>query len=354
MRCAVEHQPASTIIEVVTPIWQRVLQRPSIRVDDDFFELGGTPALAMQLFSEIAQTCGRQLPPEMIYQAPTIAALAALLEQPATQKRVPPLMLLQAGTEEPPVFLAHGLGGSVLEFFELARHLESSHPIYGMPAKGTDGLDAPLERVEDMAQFFLDAIRERQPHGPYLLVGHSLGGLVMLEIAQRLTQNGERVALLAMLDAYPHRRYLSLRQRVRLTARLVKRHASVMMQLPMRQAFSYLVHPSERMLRTLPNGSQSALYRPSSLSPVPVLGRVRDGAYLALTRYRPCFYRGKIKFVRAQILTEFPDDPVAVWAPLTTELEVETVPGDHQGMLATHFRSLASTLSRYLKEALCQ
>jgi thioesterase domain-containing protein len=347
----VEHEPASTMIELLTPIWQHVLRRPSICVDDDFFELGGTPSLAAELFGEIAQTYGRELPVEMIYQAPTIAALAAFLEQP-TPQRIPPLVLLKAGTEEPPVFLAHGLGGSILEFFELVRHLESGHPIYGMQAKGTDGLDAPLERIEDMAQFYLDAIRERQPRGPYLLVGHSLGGLVMLEIAQRLTQNGERVALLAMLDAYPHRRYLSLEQRLRLTLRLVNRHASVMMQLPVRQAFSYLVHPSNRTLHTLPNGGQSTGHRLPSVSPA--IEPVRDRAYLALTRYRPRFYTGAMKFVRAQILTEFPDDPVAIWGGMNKKLDVETVPGDHQGMLTTHFESLASTLSRYLREALWQ
>jgi hypothetical protein len=79
--------------------------------------------------------------------------------------------------------------------------------------------------------------------------------------------------------------------------------------------------------------------------------RVRDSAYVALTRYRPRFYRGKIKFVRAAVTSGFPADAAAVWAPLAQEIEVETVPGDHLGMIATHYDSLASVLSRYLREA---
>ena len=149
----------------------------------------------------------------MIYQAPTVAALAALLENSA-KSVLPPLALLKAGSEAPPVFITHGLGGSILEFFALVRHIQSSHPIYGIQAKGTDGLQDPLDRIEEMAEFYLDAIREVQPRGPYLLIGYSLGGLVTLEMAQRLSARGEKVALLAMLDAYPFRNYLPFPQRV--------------------------------------------------------------------------------------------------------------------------------------------
>ena len=41
----------------------------------------------------------------------------------------------------------------------------------------------------------------------------------------------------------------------------------------------------------------------------------------------------------------------AVWARLAEEFEVESVPGDHLGIIATHFENLASVLSRYLEEA---
>ena len=321
-------ETTTSMIEVLTPIWQRVLQLSSIRVDDNFFDLGGDSSLALQLFTEIAQVCGRELPPVMIYQAPTIAALAALLEQ-SSAPRFPALALLKAGAEKPPVFIAHGLGGSVMDFFQPVKHMESDHPIYGMQTRGIDGVDEPLESIEGMAQFYLDAVRELQPHGPYALVGYSLGGLVVLEMAQRLSADGEKVALLAMLDAYPHMRFLSLGQRVRLIARQARRGL--------------------RTIRDL--GSSASYQNPAGASFTPAMQRVRDSAYLALTRYQPRFYRGKIRFVRAEISSGFPDDPAAVWANLSDELEVNTVPGDHLGMIATHFEALASVLSRYLTEA---
>lgn len=318
----------SSMIEVLTPIWQRVLQVSSVGLDDDFFEVGGDSFLAVQLFTEIAQTFNRELPPVTIYQARTVAALAALLEQPGTTK-FPDLVLLKPGARKPPVFIAHGLGGSVMDFFQPVKYLESDHPIYGLQARGIDGLEEPLDRIEDMAEFHLHAIREVQPQGPYALIGYSLGGLVALEMAKRLSAQGERVGLLAMLDAYPHMRYLSLGQRVRLALRQAKRG-----------------------LFALGNLSGSAAYQPpAGVSFTPAMQRVRASGYVALTRYCPGTYSGKIKFVQAEIGSAFPTDAAAVWAPLAKEIEVVTVPGDHLGIIAIHYESLASVLSQYLAEA---
>ncbi|MGA7375932.1 MAG: phosphopantetheine-binding protein, partial [Candidatus Sulfotelmatobacter sp.] len=68
--------------EFLLPIWQRVLRRPSIQIKDNFFDLGGSPASAAHLFSQISELCGRHLPAVLIYSAPTIEALAEVLEQP--------------------------------------------------------------------------------------------------------------------------------------------------------------------------------------------------------------------------------------------------------------------------------
>jgi acetoacetyl-CoA synthetase len=343
----VKDSPTSTMADALTPIWQHVLQVPSISVDDNFFDLGGDSSLALELFNEIAHACGRELPPVMIYHAPTIASLAALLEG-STELRFPPLVLLKPGTEKPPIFITHGLGGSVIDFYQVMKHIQLPHPIYGMQARGIDGVEEPFERIEDMAQFYLDAIKELQPHGPYLFIGFSLGGLVTLEMAQRLSESGEKVALLAMLDSYPHIRYLSTGQRLRLTARLTARRLSAVVKLGMRGALAFVLRPSQRPLLI----STDRYRPPNGVLLSPSMRRVRDSSYLALTRYRPRFYRGKIRFVRAEISTEFPDDPVAVWGKLTEEFEVETVPGDHLGIMTTHFDTLASVISCFVKEAL--
>jgi acetoacetyl-CoA synthetase len=339
--------PTSTMVEMLIPIWQRVLQLSPIGVDDNFFEVGGDSTLALALFNEIAQTCGRDLPPVMIYHAPTIAALAAVLEESAAP-RVPPLVQLKAGSADPAVFITHGLGGSVMDFFQVVKHIQTPRAIYGMQQKGIDGAEEPSESIEEMARYSLDAVKQLQPHGPYLLVGYSLGGLVTLEMARQLNTAGESVALLAMLDSYPEIRYLSFAQRVRLLARLATRRASTAMKLPMGDAVSLLLRPSRRRSLT----PKVSYQPPADVSLSPAMQRVRQSAYLALTRYQPRFYPGRIRFVRAAVPTDFPADPSAVWAHLAGKFEVKTVPGDHLGIMTTHYEQLASAISCYVNEAL--
>ncbi len=341
----VEHNPTSSITEALIQIWQSVLQRSPIREEDNFFDVGGDPLLAVRLFDEIAKASGREMPPLVIYHAPTIAALAAVMQQPSLPK-FSPLVPLKAGEANPPVFIAHGLGGSVMEFFGLVEKVQTRHPIYGLQAMGADGADLPFERIEDMAQFYIEAIQQRQPHGPYLLIGYSLGGLVALEMAQRLAGMGEKIRLLTMLDAYPYEGFLGLWQRTRLIPRLVNHHASIMMHLPFRQALSYVLHPPKRALHSSRKGAENFVRGPFA-GP---MRQARDRAYLALTRYQPRPYSGKVRFVKAATKSVFPGDPAAVWTPWVNDLEIETVPGDHYAMLSERFDSLASVLTHHLQE----
>ena len=353
------HLTALPTIETITGIWQGIFRRPQIGSEDNFFDLGGDPSLAAQLFSEIAKVFGRELSPLMIYQAPTIAALATAVEQ-SSPVRIPPLLLLKAGAKAgartgnaaSPAFITHGIGSSVMDFFELVKHIETPRAIYGMQARGTDGVDEPLDTIEDMAQFFLDGIKAIQPSGPYLLIGYSLGGLITLEMAERLVENGERVALLALLETYPHRSYLPFGPRFQLSTRLVRHHASAMMKLPARGVVQYIRGGSEYRWKVSqdPGESEDNNSPGGELSTLAML-RVSGKAKSALARYRPRAFGGRTRFVKSAISLRFPENPRAVWADLLPQLEVEIVPGTHQGIVRTEFKSLAAVLSRYLKEA---
>src|SRR5580698_6922539 len=239
--------PGAMTVEVLTEIWQRVLQRSPIGLHDNFSDLGGTDLLADKLFAEIAQVSGRDLPSATIRYAPTIAALADLLGQ-ATLPRFLPFVQLKAGSEKPPILIAPGLGGRV-NFFQLAKHIRTGHPIYGIQSKGTDGMEEPFERVEDMAKFYLGALKELQPQGPYILIGYSFGGLVALEMAQRLSEDGKKIGLLVLIDSYPHPRYMSARQRLLLGLQRSRSRITKMRQKPFDEAISYFLDGVQRRLR---------------------------------------------------------------------------------------------------------
>jgi acetoacetyl-CoA synthetase len=344
----VNSKPSSPWVGMLTKIWQRVLQRPSIGVEENFFDIGGSAVAADALFAEITQECGRELPSATIYHAQTIAALARLMEQPALP-RFSPFVQMKAGRDTPPIFIAHGLSGSV-QFFELASRIQTAQPVYAIQAKGIDGMEEPLERIEDMAGYYLDSIRELQPRGPYVLIGYSFGGLVAFEMAQRLSDQGETIALLTLVDAYPHPRYMAADQRLRLMAQRTRRRISEIIRRPGRDAISYVASGLERRLQTAGVRSRGdRITAASRVSLAETILRVKEKAYIALAQYRPRPYDGKINFVKSENDTYFPGDPAGVWDHLAAELEVETVPGSHLDMVTTHFESLAAVITRYVR-----
>lgn len=319
-------------IDLLTHIWQETLQFEGIGPEDNFFDLGGDSALAIQLFTKIAQSCGQQLPPVMIYHVPTIAQQAELLDRPSTPE-LSPLVLLKSGGQHPSLFIAPGLGGGPAECFQLAKYMDVPNSIYGLQAKGIEGFDEPCDRIDDMAEFYLRGIMRLQPHDPYILVGYSLGGLVALEMGRTLLARGNKVPLVVMIDSYPHKNFLSRRQRLALMAQKTKIRI---------ENFGW-VPRSEVRLGGLPSREAISTFAPA-------FGRVRESAFVALSHYKPAFYPGTVKFIRAAEITDFPQNPAAVWSDLIEDLEVKTVPGDHLGMLTAHYDKLAGVLSRYISE----
>ncbi len=337
------------MIETVTQIWQRLLRKPSIGVDENFFSLGGNLRSADLLFAEITLQLGRELPSATIYHAQTIARLAALLEQP-TLPRFSPLVEVKPGSGHPPVLIVHGLAGTV-PFFELAQHIQTGNPVYGFQAKGVDGIEEPLASIETMAAFYLDSLRNLQPHGPYCLIGYSFGGLVTLEMAQRLTERGEKVSLLVLVDAYPDPRYLASGPRMLLAVKRAKRFL-LGGNHRVKRAFRYLGRslPDRLLSRQAHSGGDPAPSA-SRLSFSYTTLRVKEKAYEALAGYRPRYYPGEIRFIKSGSDSYFPSDPVAVWAKLAAGFKVDKVRGGHLDLVTTDFAGLGAVLTRYLKES---
>lgn len=318
-------------VETLRQIWQRIFQRSSLGVDADFFDLGGNAWLAAELFTEINEDLGLELPAATICNAPTIAALAAAIANP---QPLGPAILLKQGALSAPIFILHGVGSSVVDLVPLVRRMQSEQRIYGLEARGNDGREEPFDRIEKIAQSFLTTIRGIQPRGPYFLVGYSLGGLVAFELAQQLKTMGEEIALLLMMDSYPDRRYLALASYARLLLQIARN------RMTGRKNDGVGRQPDNNADR---HGDLRSL--------VLALQRVKQANYRALRSYRPSFYDGKIKFVRAAIPSRFPANPVPVWSHLCRGIEVETVPGEHVDMLTASVDPLASLVDKYVRES---
>ena len=300
------------------------------------------------MFADIARKTGREVPSATIFHAQTIAALAFVLDQP-TLPRFSRFVQMKSGSQEPPILIAPGLDGCA-SFSKLATRIQTQHPIYGMQAKGVDGMENPFDCVEDMAQYYVEGLNELQAHGPYILIGYSFGGLVALEMAQRLSDCGNEVGLLVLIDAYPHPRNLSTGPRLRLTVQRATRHISEMKDKPIRDAMTYFVSGLKRRLGIAGANGGPGLSETSRLSLAHTTLQVKGKSYVALARYRPRVYRGDVKFIKGENETYFPGDPRSVWAHLVRTFEVESVPGTHLDMVTTHFEGLAAALTHCLGE----
>jgi thioesterase domain-containing protein len=172
--------------------------------------------LAIQLFAQIQNKFAKKLPLATLFQSGTVEALAqmlgekedlatgnVLLAAPKEDEAVAPwssLVEIQPNGSKPPLFCIHPLGGEILCYRNLALHLGSEQPVYGLQPQGLDGKLPLLTRVEDMAAHYIKEIQTIQPNGPYFLVGYSFGGTVAFEMAQQLSKQGQEIAILAMLD----------------------------------------------------------------------------------------------------------------------------------------------------------
>ncbi|MBN3927684.1 amino acid adenylation domain-containing protein, partial [Nostoc sp. NMS4] len=167
----------------LTEIWENILGIHPIGITDNFFDLGGHSLLAVRLFSQIEKIAGKNLPLSILLQAPTIQQLANIVERERSSKpgvvatptadvmsetSIPwsSLVAIQPNGSKPPFFCVHGFGGEVLRFRELALHLESDQPFYGLQPQGLDGKQLPYTRIEDMAAHYIRQIQTIQPHEP--------------------------------------------------------------------------------------------------------------------------------------------------------------------------------------------
>ncbi|HEX8275787.1 MAG TPA: amino acid adenylation domain-containing protein [Longimicrobiaceae bacterium] len=192
--------PRDAVEEALAAAWAEALGVERVGVRDDFFELGGHSLSAARLVARIRERLGREVSLADLFRGATVERLARSLQGGAGPELPPSLVRLREGRETP-FFCVHAAGGMAAAYLRLARGLDD-RPFYGLQARGLAPGESPDAGVEEMAARYLEAIRAVQPRGPYLLGGWSVGGTVAWEVARRLSDAGEEVALLALIDSW--------------------------------------------------------------------------------------------------------------------------------------------------------
>ncbi len=193
--------PANETERVLAELWRELLGIERVGIYDNFFDLGGNSMYASILFAKIKKKFHKDFSFATIFSAPTIYQLAVAIKEPATAlSSFKFLIPIQPNGSKTPLFCVHGGWGDVLFYERLATCLGQDQPFYGIQARGMNGIERPSSQMEQMADDYISEIRKVQPKGPYYLGGFCLGAQIIFEMAQQLTLQGEKVALLANLN----------------------------------------------------------------------------------------------------------------------------------------------------------
>ncbi|MFJ7995694.1 amino acid adenylation domain-containing protein [Streptomyces sp. NPDC096310] len=195
-------RPARDAFErTLVELFAELLDLSAPGVHDSLFEQGGTSITAMRLVMRIEQRLGVRLPLSALVAAPTPAAIAEHLRTsdaaPGPRDVVVPF---RREGDRPPVFFVHPLGGNVLCYLALSRHLPDDQPFYGLQSAGFVPGTEPHRSIPEMAAAYVEAVRRVRPHGPYIIGGWSFGGFVAFEMARLLRRAGQEVLAPILLD----------------------------------------------------------------------------------------------------------------------------------------------------------
>jgi len=192
--------PKTQTEQKLARIWSSLLSQKKIGIHDDFFEIGGHSMMAVALMTKIEKELNIRLPLASLFDRSTIHMLAELIDNDSDGIEWRSLVPIRPTGKKKPLFLVHGLGLNVLLYTTVINFLDPEQPVYGLQAKGLNGVDEPLDSIEKIAAYYISEIQSVDKEGPYALAGFSLGGRIAYEMARQLYDMGKKVSFLGVVD----------------------------------------------------------------------------------------------------------------------------------------------------------
>ncbi|MFE3754126.1 polyketide synthase Pks13 [Nocardia tengchongensis] len=150
-----------------------------------------------KLVARLSERAKAQIDPERIRACETIEKMSDVVAEyqehsDDVEGFVRTLRAKEAGSNAVPVFVFHPSGGNTLVYEPLLKRLPAGTPMFGF--ERVDGT------IEERARQYIPEIRKRQPEGPYVFYGWSLGAVFALTVAQIMRAEGADVRLVGLID----------------------------------------------------------------------------------------------------------------------------------------------------------
>ncbi|SOS34926.1 peptide synthetase [Pseudomonas syringae group genomosp. 3] len=192
--------PRTEFEQRLAALWEQVLQVEQVGLNDNFFALGGHSLLAVSLAGRIRGTFDISIKLHDFLLMQTLGELADFMR--ADEARVKSAVIAMNANQSgaAPLFCLPPGGGGTYSYYPLAGQLSDSRPVYGLVNKAYVVPGWFDTSWQEMVAYYVEQIRTTQPHGPYNLLGWSMGGALAIEVAHVLERDGDTVSFLGLVD----------------------------------------------------------------------------------------------------------------------------------------------------------
>jgi len=189
--------PNGSLEAVIIEIWERLLRRTDIGVDENFFELGGDSLLATTMLLEVETITRQRISQSALRAVLTVRQLAtAIMDNDSAEDHLVTCARNGSGT---PFFFCHGdfaaRGIYALRLMDLIEH---DSPIF-LINHHQNLAEAPAT-VETLAGQYVQHLLNACPAGQFRIGGYCIGGLLAWEIAHQLKHIGREVEFVVLIE----------------------------------------------------------------------------------------------------------------------------------------------------------
>ncbi|RMS13064.1 Pyoverdine sidechain peptide synthetase IV, D-Asp-L-Ser component [Pseudomonas coronafaciens pv. coronafaciens] len=192
--------PRTEFEQRLAALWQQVLQVEQVGLNDNFFALGGHSLLAVSLAGRIRETFDISIKLHDFLLMQTLGELADFMRADEARVKSAVIAMNASRSDNAPLFCLPPGGGGTYSYYPLAGQLSDSRPVYGLVNKAYVVPGWFDTSWQEMVDYYVEQIRMAQPHGPYNLLGWSMGGALAIEVAHVFERAGDTVSFLGLVD----------------------------------------------------------------------------------------------------------------------------------------------------------